>query len=105
MEIQKSPQCYWIEKTASQPIAELTFTKEEEVLTITHTFVDPAYREQGLGAELVSSLVDDARTHKQRINLYVLMQKNSLSNTLNTRMCFCSTYKIFHTFASVFMVR
>ncbi|GAF21549.1 MULTISPECIES: GNAT family N-acetyltransferase [Shouchella] len=68
MEIQKSPQCYWIEKTASQPIAELTFTKEEEVLTITHTFVDPAYREQGLGAELVSSLVDDARTHKQRIN-------------------------------------
>ncbi|AIC96235.1 MULTISPECIES: GNAT family N-acetyltransferase [Shouchella] len=68
MEIQKSTNRYWMGKAASQPIAELTFTKEKEALTITHTFVDPEYREQGLGAKLVSSLVDDARTQKQKID-------------------------------------
>ena len=48
--------------------AEITFQVEKDVLIADHTFVDPAYRGQGIGKLLVDKLANYARENQKKIH-------------------------------------
>jgi predicted GNAT family acetyltransferase len=46
---------------------EASYVERDNELLITHTFIDPTYRNQGLGAVLVHRAIDDIIATSQRV--------------------------------------
>jgi predicted GNAT family acetyltransferase len=45
----------------------IAYTRDGDVVTMTHTEVDPALEGQGIGGELVRQALDDVRAHGLRV--------------------------------------
>ncbi|WP_010631157.1 GNAT family N-acetyltransferase [Sporolactobacillus vineae] len=69
MELHEASNRFYFLDDDGKEAGEVTFTKPyENVLSIDHTFVDPAYRGQKLAGQLIQAVVDKAvREHKKII--------------------------------------
>lgn len=70
MEFEKGPNRYFKNDDAGKLIGEVTFEQinNDSVIVIEHTFVNPAYRHQGIAAQLVQKVIDQARAENKLIN-------------------------------------
>ena len=59
---------FYQENEKHELIAEITFTEEDnDCLIINHTFVNPTYRGQQLGQQLIKLVVEKARNEGKKI--------------------------------------
>lgn len=67
MEIKRVDGKFYIDDNGSE-IGELLYTQiNDKVFSIDHTFVDPEYRGQGLGDDLVEAAIAYARQNDEKI--------------------------------------
>ena len=52
----------------NQGIGELVFSKSEDTLTITRTFISPSYRKNGLAELLMMRAIEIAQTHNLKLS-------------------------------------
>jgi len=57
----------YIVTVKGQEAGEASYLERDNELLITHTFIDPAYRNQGLGAVLVHRAIDDIIATSDRV--------------------------------------
>jgi uncharacterized protein len=66
--ILKEPNRFWMEDIHHKLIGEIRYHLDEENrYVVTHTFVDPAYRGQGLANQLLDQVIDLATKEKRYI--------------------------------------
>ena len=59
---------YWFEDNKKQLIGEITYHRDrDDRFVVTHTFVDPAYRGQGIGNQLLDQIIQQATKEKKYI--------------------------------------
>ena len=68
MELVKEENTFRHYNAVGEMDAEITFQVEKDVLIADHTFVDPAYRGQGIGKLLVDKLANYARENQKKIH-------------------------------------
>ena len=59
---------FYIHDEEDKKIAELTYSLENDVMTIDHTEVDPSKEGKGLGTKIVQYSVEFARENNRKIN-------------------------------------
>lgn len=67
MEVKKGRNCYYIGENENNYKGILTYEDKGDVIDAQHTIVKPEFGGQGLAAELVKQLVEDARKENKKI--------------------------------------
>jgi uncharacterized protein len=66
--IQHESNRYWMEDAQHQLIGEIRYHVDQEGrYVVTHTFVDPTYRGQGLANQLLAQIIDAATKEKRYV--------------------------------------
>lgn len=67
MEIKRENNSLYLGSSYEKRIGELTFKIKDDDMIVDHTFVDPAFRGQGLAFKLVEEVVELARSEMKTI--------------------------------------
>jgi len=67
MEFKSEENRFYLEEENHTLIAEVTFLIHDDILVIVHTFVNPEYRGQQLGQQLIKKVVEKATAENKKI--------------------------------------